>query len=101
MTTLKRPESPQALLDTPPVPSVPRLPAVAIERRNLTARYALLRRIYREFTDMPGLSVTPYQAARLFGLPSDVVCRILQRLAETNVLRVRQDGQFALGNEEL
>ena len=98
MITLKQTETSQPSLDTSPVP--PRLPVEApVERRNLTTRYALLRRIYCEFKEMPGLSVTPHQGARLFGLPADVTVRILQRLADTNVLRVSRDGQFFFGSD--
>jgi hypothetical protein len=79
------------------IPAVADLPAlVPIERRNQSARYALLRRVYREFEDVPGLSVTRDQAARLFGLPPDVTLRILQRLSDAQVLRQRRDGQVFL-----
>jgi hypothetical protein len=77
------------------VPALARLPAaVPVERRDLKARYALLRRIHSEFEEMPGLSVTAGQAARLFGLPPEIAARILKRLADANVLRQRPDGQF-------
>ena len=69
----------QTVPETTDVPVMARLPAVApVERRNMAARYALLRRIFREFGDMPGLSVTPNQAATLFGLSPEVALRILR-----------------------
>ena len=91
----------QALLDVALVPATARLPAaVPAERRDVAARQALLTRIYGEFQEMRGLSVTPGQAAKLFGLPSDVTSRVLSQLTEAHVLRRRSDGQFALRAEE-
>jgi hypothetical protein len=67
-----------------------------VERRNVTARRALLDRIHGEFLEMRGLSVTVDQAAKLFGLAPDMALRVLGQLAEAQVLRRRHDGQFAL-----
>jgi hypothetical protein len=92
----------QALLDVTLVPAIARLPAaVPVERRNVATRHALLSRIYCEFEEMRGLSVTAGQAAKLFGIPSDVASRVLGQLTDAQVLRRRSDGQFALGGEEL
>ena len=89
-------------LDIPLVPAVARLPTVFPgERRDLATRHALVRRIHREFEEMPGLWLTPGQAAKLFGLPLDIASRILQRLTLARVLRRRNDGQFALRTENL
>jgi len=85
----------QTVPETTDVPVNARPPAVApVERRNMAARYALMRRIFREFGDMPGLSVTPNQAATLFGLSPEVAARILERLAEMRVLQQLRGGQF-------
>ena len=79
------------------VPQFAQVPAgTHVERRDLPARYALVRRIYREFQEMPGLAVTPGQAARLFGLSPDTAARILERLAATDVLHQTRNGQFTL-----
>jgi hypothetical protein len=87
----------QALMDISLVPAVARLPlAVPTERRNVAARHALLARIHGEFEEMPGLSLTLDQAARLFGLHRDIVNRILGALIAGRVLRCRSDGQFIL-----
>jgi CRP-like cAMP-binding protein len=87
----------QALLDITLVPAVAHLPApVPGERRNVTARHALLCRILREFEEMPGLSLTQTQAARFFGLPGGTASRILERLTSAGVLHQKKDGQFAL-----
>jgi hypothetical protein len=87
----------QVLLATAAVLARPRLPGKdPIERRDQTKRYALLRRVYREFDEMPGLLLTAAQAARLFELRPDIAARILDGLAEGRVLRQRSDGQIAL-----
>ena len=87
----------QALLDITLVPAVARLPAaVPTERRDVAARHALLCRILSEFEEMPGLSLTPCQAGKLFGLPPDIATRILALLTDAHVLRQRSDGRFAL-----
>jgi hypothetical protein len=91
----------QALPEIPLAPAVAHLPAAhPAERRDLTARQALLGRIRGEFEEMPGLSVTLDQAARLFGLPRDIASRILERLTEERVLYRRRNAQFARHFEE-
>jgi len=90
----------QAMLDIASAPAGAHLPAaVPTERRNLAARHALLCRIHSEFEEMPGLSLTLVQAARLFGLPHGIASRILDRLTDARVLRQMGDGQFALGTD--
>ena len=91
----------QALQKINLVPASAQLPeAVPAERRNVGARHALLCRIHGEFEEMRGLSVTPEQAARLFGLSPDITSRVLGQLTEAQILRRRNDGQFALRGEE-
>lgn len=91
----------QSVLDIPLVPAVARLALpVPAERRDEAARQALVRRIRGEFHDMPGLSLTLAQAARLFTLRADIASRILNRLSDARVLRQRRDGQFTLRIEE-
>jgi hypothetical protein len=83
------------------VPAAAHLPETGrVERRDLTTREALLRRICCEFMEMPGVSLTPAQANRLLGLAPEVAHRILSRLTEERVLRLRQDGQYTLRIEE-
>jgi hypothetical protein len=86
------------VLDITLVPAVAHLPAppVPAERRNLAAREALVRRIHSEFEEMPGLSLTLAQAARLFGVSLDAGSRILRRLTDERRLRVRSDGRYML-----
>jgi len=85
------------VLDITLSPAVVRLPAtVSTERRNVAERAILLRRIHREFEEMPGMSLTLTQAAALFGISREACSRILMGLAERRVLRLRSDGRFVL-----
>src|SRR5260221_7772096 len=85
------------ILDITLAPAVVRLPAtVPTERSNVTERATLLRRIHREFEEMPGMSLTLTQAAALFGISREADSRILMRLAEQDVLRLRNDGRYVL-----
>ena len=87
----------QSLLDITAVSISARLPpAVSAERRDLAARHALLHRIHSEFEEMPGMSLTLGQAAKLFGLPSEVTSRILHGLTDARVLHRKTDGRFSL-----
>ena len=87
----------QTLLDTPPAAVADSLPAaVPAERRDMPRRRALTRRIHSEFEEMPGMSLTLGQAAKLFGLAPDVTSRILHVLADARVLHRRTDGRFSL-----
>jgi hypothetical protein len=91
----------QAVLDVPLVPAVARLPSqVLVERRDEATRQELVCRIRGEFHDMPGLSLTLAQAAKLFTLRADIASRILDRLSDARVLRKNRDGQFSLLIEE-
>jgi len=52
----------------------------------------LLQRVRSEFTEMPGLRLTPAQAARLLGLDSPSCQRILNALVNSAFLRWTADG---------
>lgn len=53
---------------------------LAEERRRLTLR------VRGEFTEMPGLRLSVRQAARLFGVTSDIARSVLDELREASVL---------------
>ena len=72
------------------------LPRVTGERRDAGSRWALIHRIWDEFDEMPGTSLTLPQASRLFGVPIDVCDRILVSLVNDGRLRRTQDGRFRL-----
>jgi hypothetical protein len=89
------------ILDITLAPAVVRLPAtVPTERRNVAARTTLLRRIHREFEEMPGMSLTLAQATALFGISFDAGSRILMGLTEERVLRLRNDGRYVLRTDQ-
>jgi hypothetical protein len=71
-------------------------PASAAERRDEGTRSALLHRVWDEFEEMPGTSLTLPQASRLFGIPVDMCDRILVSLVTDGRLRRTQDGRFRL-----
>lgn len=48
---------------------------------------AVARRVLAEFDEMPGLMLTPRQAARLFGLDQDQCRRVLDSLVDMAYLR--------------
>jgi len=60
---------------------------VAVERRNLSRREALVRRISAEFDEMPGLALSVRQASRFLGLEETACGRVLASLARAGVLR--------------
>jgi hypothetical protein len=56
----------------------------------------LLMRVRAEYTEMPGLRLTPRQAARLFSLPADVAAIVLSELHQAEVLTRSADGAYLL-----
>ena len=48
---------------------------------------ALLRRVYGEYLEMPGLQLTLPQAARLWNLTPDLSGQVLTRLVDASMLR--------------
>jgi hypothetical protein len=74
----------------------PAIPAHVAERCDLSTRHALPRRVHSEFLEMPGLTLSIEQAARLFSLPSGVCARVLGELIAGDLLRRTTDGRYAL-----
>ena len=54
----------------------------------------LLQRIRSEFLEMPGLRLTPAQAARLWALDRPTSERVLDGLTVTGFLLKRRDGAY-------
>ena len=52
----------------------------------------MLRRIYGEYLEMPGLRLTRAQAQRLWGLDEETCAQLLQSLTEDKFLYRRDDG---------
>ena len=53
---------------------------------------SLVRRVRSEFNEMPGLRLTPEQAARLLGLDSSSCQRVINALVQSDFLRWTPDG---------
>ena len=74
--------------------------AIAVQlpaaRRDAGARQALRDRILSEFREMPGMTLTVPQAARLFGIPTSACERILVQCTQAGVLHRRQTGCYGL-----
>lgn len=73
-------------------------PATAIGSPVTDARQtaALVARVRGEFNEMPGLSPTLRQAARLFGLRADECRQVLELLLREEFLRCGPDGQYRM-----
>lgn len=55
----------------------------------------LLRRMWSEFVEMPGLRLTPAQARRLWSVSSDTCASALETLVTLKVLVRTPDGNYA------
>jgi hypothetical protein len=67
-----------------------------IERRDSAGRQLLQRRFRDEYRELPGLSLTADQAARLFALPPDVCRRVFEELVQAGVLSRKWKGQYVV-----
>ena len=59
----------------------------------------LLHRVRSEFLEMPGLRLTPSQAARLWSLDQGTSVRILDGLTATGFLSRNRNGAYLLASE--
>lgn len=67
----------------------------------MTTSGPVFERVVAEYREMPGLSLTAAQAARLFGLALDSCVTVLQALVAQGRLRRREDGRYcAAGDRE-
>jgi hypothetical protein len=58
--------------------------------------HQLVRRVRSEFNEMPGLRLTPAQAARLLGLDQPACQRVIDALVRVDFLRRAPDGSIIL-----
>jgi hypothetical protein len=65
-----------------------------IDRRDASARAALVARVTSKFQEIPGLCITFLQARRLFDLREDVCTRILDRLVIEGTIGRTSEGQY-------
>jgi len=82
MAALPRPRQDVAADGRKSVPSVPNAPAT------------LLRRIWNEYLEMPGLRLTSQQAQRLWGVDADTCTALLKTLVELRFLTRGSDGRY-------
>lgn len=89
MSLAKHPAPPAvSLADIKGRPISMQLPPSGItERRNVSRREALVRRIATEFEDLPGLTLSLRQTMRLLGVDEGACLRILDGLAKTGHIR--------------
>jgi hypothetical protein len=89
MSLAKHPAAPVvSLTDIKARPISMQLPPSGIsERRNVTRRDALVRRIVAEFEDLPGLTLSLRQTMRLLGVDEGACLRILDGLSKTGHIR--------------
>ena len=87
------------LPDLPLAPAASALTPQLVERRDVTRRDALSRRVLSEFTEMPGLVLTLPQASRLFGIGGDACARILSHHIRQGRLRLTNDSLYTLASD--
>jgi hypothetical protein len=85
-----------AIAVRPAASETERVQAVSSPRDGLEA---LVFRFGGEFREMPGLRLSPPQAARLFGVQAEIALAVLDELRRTSVLARANDGRYALNVE--
>jgi len=70
--------------------------AIRSERRDSNFRSGFAKRLRREFTEIPELSLTPAQTSQLFGVPEQECQRILSAMVRDRLLTLRADGCYCL-----
>jgi len=66
-----------------------------MDRRNAATRDCIVRRLHAEFSEMPGISLTAAQVAKLENLSPEVCDRILRELVDAKHVRLGDDGRFS------
>lgn len=61
---------------------------------HISAPVKLLRRIWNEYLEMPGLRLTSQQAQRLWALDADTCSAVLESLVELKFLRRGPEGRY-------
>ena len=66
-----------------------------VERRNLTSRAAIVRRVIEGVVQNPSVTLTVNRLQLWLGVPVDAAHRILGRLASSGLLREVREGVWA------
>jgi len=69
------------------------------DRRDVSSRERLVRRVLAEFEEMPCLRLTPGQAQRLFGLRRDICERVLAVLVGEHTLTRGPDDRYGVRDD--
>ena len=64
------------------------------ERRNLTARAAVVRRVIKGVVQNPSVTLSVDTLQRWLDIPLDAAARILERLTSSGLVREREKGVF-------
>jgi hypothetical protein len=70
-----------------------------MDERPASLATQLLNRIWAEYREMPGLSLTPAQAQRLWGLDAITSRDALALLVESKLLHCGEDGRYRRSTE--
>jgi hypothetical protein len=70
-----------------------------VQGRIMTERDALLTRIRAEYQEMPGMTLTFAQVARLCGVEPSTCKQVLDALVETQFLCLKPNGAYARVSE--
>jgi hypothetical protein len=62
--------------------------------RTTTPDETLAARVLTEFSELPGLRLTLWQAQRLYGVTADEAERTMERLVRAGFLRMGRDGSY-------
>jgi hypothetical protein len=82
--------------NNPPIARDPGYVREIPDRRNVSSREQLLRRVRAEFAELPCLRLTRPQAQRLFGLRPDVCDRVLATLVAEQMICLDPDERYRL-----
>jgi hypothetical protein len=85
--------------NNPPIVSDPAYVREIPDRRDVSSREQLLRRVRAEFAELPCLRLTRAQAQRLFGLRPDVCDRVLATLVADYTIRLDIDARYRLSGD--
>jgi hypothetical protein len=71
--------------------------AMEAERRNITSRAAIVRRVIEGVVHNPSVTLNVNTVQQWLGVPRDAAQRILDRLASSGLVREVQKGVWARG----
>ena len=94
LTARTRIKAPEASRSRPTQATTPPQTALRDDTRTMPAFREAILRVEGEYREMPGLSLTLAQAARLWGLDQGTCEQVLTRLVERRVLKRASNGTY-------